>query len=283
MYEAIVNEKPIYETRSIDVWAAEQNSGKKLTCNSHLHPHIEIFYLISGHVSAIVDFKRYEVGVGEALVVFPNQVHKFISHDDSEHSLLFIIHPDITPEYTELFKSSLPSDPVVRGISKDSLTERLLFSLCESTHHSDAKYHALLTKGFLISLYAELFSGMSFESINHSELDSAKSIVLFCSAHFNEDLSLEYLAKELHLSKFYISHIFNEKLDIGFNDYVNMLRYTEACRLLRESSMKIAEIAVFVGFNNVRTFNRVFTRFDSLSPSEYRRQHNYVRSERKTL
>lgn len=277
MYEAIVNEKPTYEARSGDIYAENRQGNAELTCPSHLHSHIEIFYLVSGHVSAIIDFKQYEVRSGEALVVFPNQVHKFISHEKNEHSLLFIIHPDVTPEYADVFKTSYPSDPVVRRVNENALLEKLFYSLHQSANETDAKYHTLRTKGFLLSLYAELFSKMSFEKIDPSDSDSAKNIVLFCSEHFSEELSLARLAKELHLSKFYISHIFSEKLDISFNDYVNLLRYTEACRLLRESALKIADVAVLVGFNNVRTFNRVFARFSVLSPSEYRKAHQYVK------
>lgn len=272
MYEAITHDKPIYENRSIDIYA----SGfpySFLTCESHLHPHVEMFYLVSGKVLASVDFEQYEVNAGEALIVFPNQVHKFTSLQKDEASLLYIIHPNVTPEYAELFSASRPAAPVIKGVSENETLHKLFFSLSESANSTDARYHSLRTKGFLLSLYAELFSNMSFEDIPSAESDSVKNVISFCSEHFCEDLSLEYLAKKLHLSKFYISHIFNDKLEIGFNDYVNLLRYTEACRLLREGNLKIAEIALLVGFNNVRTFNRIFTRFSSLSPSDYRRAH----------
>ncbi len=272
MYETLTNEKPIYETRAMDVYASELRVQTKLTCPSHLHSHIEIFYLLSGRVAASVDFKQYEVCAGEALVVFPNQVHKFTSLEPGEASYLYIIHPNVTPEYAELFSSSRPKSPVIRGVDQDPTLHKLFLSLRESANDTDARYHALRTKGFLLSLYAAIFSTMDFEALSPLETDSAKSIVSFCSEHFSEDLSLDYLASRLRLSKFYISHIFNDKLEIGFNDYVNLLRYSEACRLLRETNLKIAEIAFLVGFNNVRTFNRVFVRFDTRSPSDYRKE-----------
>ena len=79
------------------------------------------------------------------------------------------------------------------------------------------------------------------------------------------------LERELHLNKYYISHLFSSKLGIRFNDYVNSLRVSQACRLLRDTEMPITEISDAVGFNTQRTFNRAFARFRGCSPGEYRR------------
>ena len=64
----------------------------------------------------------------------------------------------------------------------------------------------------------------------------------------------------------------NQKLGMGFNDYVNSIRISNACRLLTESDMPIGEISETVGFNTVRTFNRAFVKHMGMSPREYRSQ-----------
>jgi AraC-like DNA-binding protein len=79
------------------------------------------------------------------------------------------------------------------------------------------------------------------------------------------------LEEELHLSKYYISHLFGDKLGIRFNDYINSLRISEACRLLRTSTLSVTEISDASGFGTLRTFNRAFMKQMGMSPSEYRR------------
>jgi AraC-like DNA-binding protein len=64
----------------------------------------------------------------------------------------------------------------------------------------------------------------------------------------------------------------NQKLGMGFNDYVNSIRISNACRLLIESTSPISEISEEVGFNTVRTFNRAFVKHVGTSPREYRTQ-----------
>ena len=78
------------------------------------------------------------------------------------------------------------------------------------------------------------------------------------------------MAEGLHLSRCYISHLFNRKLSLGFNDYINMLRVQDACTQLLETDKKIADISEEVGFGSIRSFNRAFKNITGLTPLEYR-------------
>ena len=78
------------------------------------------------------------------------------------------------------------------------------------------------------------------------------------------------LEQELHISKYYISHLFSDKLHISFNDYVNSLRVSHACRYLRDGTLSVTEVAAKVGFGTLRTFNRAFSKQIGCTPSAYR-------------
>ena len=79
------------------------------------------------------------------------------------------------------------------------------------------------------------------------------------------------LEEALHLNKYYVSHLFSQKLGISFHDYINSLRVSEACRLLLNTEKSITQISEGVGFNTLRTFNRAFTKQLGISPSQYRK------------
>ena len=72
----------------------------------------------------------------------------------------------------------------------------------------------------------------------------------------------------MHLNKYYISHIFNERLNISFTDFINSLRIEHACSLL-ERGANITEVALSSGFSSVRTFNRVFLQTLNTTPRDY--------------
>ena len=81
------------------------------------------------------------------------------------------------------------------------------------------------------------------------------------------------LEENLGLSKYYISHLLGNKLGKRFNDYINSLRISEACKRLVDSDETMSAISDAVGFNTLRTFNRAFMKQMGVSPSDYRRIH----------
>jgi AraC-like DNA-binding protein len=134
----------------------------------------------------------------------------------------------------------------------------------------------LCQREFLTELFTELHKRgintcIDTAGIKPDENQAMRSVVQYCSRNFTKDLSLAILEEELHLSKYYISHLFGDKLGIRFNDYINSLRISEACKLLGNSDLSVTEISERVGFNTLRTFNRAFVKQIGLAPSEYRR------------
>ncbi|MFR8317632.1 MAG: helix-turn-helix transcriptional regulator [Catenibacillus sp.] len=96
-------------------------------------------------------------------------------------------------------------------------------------------------------------------------------ILNYCTAHVHEPLLLEQVAKILHLSKYYISHLFSEKLHMTYGTYIHTLKITEAAKLLEKSDYSVTEVAFASGFNSMRTFNRVFKKYTGVTPQDYRK------------
>ena len=99
-----------------------------------------------------------------------------------------------------------------------------------------------------------------------------RTVIDYCVRNYNNELSLALLSQELHMSKYYISHLFGKEFNMKFNDYINSLRVSAACRLLCDTTKSITEISEEVGFATARTFNRAFIKQMELSPTEYRKQ-----------
>ena len=57
-----------------------------------------------------------------------------------------------------------------------------------------------------------------------------------------------------------------------FKQYLNIIRITEAKRLLRETDNQITSCAYNVGYNNIPHFNRTFKQLEGISPKEYRKK-----------
>lgn len=237
----------------------------------HLHRELELICLLEGDVVAYVDSARYELHAGDVFLTFPNQIHSYEKVTEETH-VGFIFKPDLLPELMETFTIGTPTSPVIEGAANNPRIRALIDALTDTVTREDFSHVSELRRGYLLALCAELIPMMKISKLPVGDSESLRTIVSFCTQNYAENLSLSLLEEKLHLNKFYISHLFSGRLGLRFNDYINSLRVSEACRYLLNSSLSITEIGSLVGFNTPRTFNRAFIKQLGLSPSEYRKQ-----------
>lgn len=95
------------------------------------------------------------------------------------------------------------------------------------------------------------------------------------SDNIRENLSISDIASELHISTYYLMHIFKKQTGITINEYKMALRLAKAKKLLRDSNKTLSEIADFCGFESLQYFSRAFKKAEGLIPSKYRKQHSF--------
>lgn len=89
-------------------------------------------------------------------------------------------------------------------------------------------------------------------------------------------ISLERLAKGIKMPEKLLSQVINQSSGNNFNDFINSFRIEYAIELMKNSDMKILEIAYESGFNSKTTFNTSFKKNTGLTPSEYKKNLNAV-------
>jgi AraC-like DNA-binding protein len=92
----------------------------------------------------------------------------------------------------------------------------------------------------------------------------------YIEKHSREELSLTKVANVVKMNANYLSENFKRVTGINFVEYVARTRFANACDLLCNPNLRITEIAFAAGFQSLSQFNRVFKRFSSKSPTEYR-------------
>src|SRR5690606_12801028 len=74
-------------------------------------------------------------------------------------------------------------------------------------------------------------------------------------SNFQNKITLQELSAHMHLSKYYLSHFIKNNLGIGFQDFLNNIRLTNALRYLFFTNENISSIAVKSGFSDVKYLN----------------------------
>ncbi len=240
----------------------------RLRFPAHLHRHVELALLRRGRVTAYVDGERSELKAGDAFLSFPNQVHSYDPSEGEELSYVLIVDPDQMPELAPLFLKRTPRAACLPGAATEELigyAARLRELRTAHTVLEQAERRALL-----LLLFGKILSACELVENNVAASSAFKAVINYCTQNYDKELSLSLLERELHISKYYISHLFAEKMRLRFNDYINSLRVSHACRLLREDELSITAIGSAVGFSTPRTFNRAFQKEMDMTPSEYR-------------
>lgn len=131
-----------------------------------------------------------------------------------------------------------------------------------------ADYPALeaLFKKSLEELYGQMAG-----QVKKNEHKDIQKVTDYIAAHYRENLTLEVLAKHIHMNPFYFSSYFKKQLGQNFKDYLNRVRMEHALELLLNSDKRSYEIAEEVGFKDYRYFNEVFSRYYGKTPAAYRK------------
>ncbi len=101
---------------------------------------------------------------------------------------------------------------------------------------------------------------------------SIQRIRRFVERNYKKNPTLKQAAERASLSAKYVSRKFKEETRQTFSDYRISLKMEQAKKLLRETSLGVAQIAYKVGYENAESFMKMFRKFLDCTPTEYRRQ-----------
>lgn len=89
--------------------------------------------------------------------------------------------------------------------------------------------------------------------------------------HVDERLTLDNVSEGVYLNASYVSHIFKKITGMSFIQYMVMVKMDRAKILLRDSRVRIYDVAATIGYNNPEYFAKNFKRETGYSPAEYQK------------
>ena len=101
--------------------------------------------------------------------------------------------------------------------------------------------------------------------------DVVSKAIEYISDNYTKDIKVSELASYLYMSEVHLRRVFDRYMSIGVLEYINLVRISEACKMLKNSTKTINDIANSCGFNDISTFNRNFKRFVGYSPNTWRK------------
>lgn len=250
----------------------------------NVHNEVLIAYVREGSLAIETATSAYGLHKGDIYFIAPNQKYRVNKNDNSKVDVLMLNLSNpaaVTQEYipqsmirglttgncTNFAKIS-PGDPQYDELYAD-------FTCVTKAENEKFDFFQLLIHGKMYDIFYILFS-TGYIKIFDVETQGKKyralrRITEFVNENFCEPITLDLIAGETGLSRYYVSHLFKELMNTTFIGYLNELRLSRAAMLLTTTDIPVIEIAGMSGFNNISNFNRAFKMYYDTTPSKYRR------------
>lgn len=115
------------------------------------------------------------------------------------------------------------------------------------------------------------------EIIKKYELHYPDSLVRetchYVMEHVEENIKLDDIANDIHISKDYIGKLFKQKTGYSFINYVTRVKMEHAKQLIVTGEYKNYEISEKLGYSNTDYFCRLFKGYTGRTPIEFRKMN----------
>ena len=251
----------------------------------HWHEEMEIISVKKGRGTVTVDMKPFPVSAGDAIAVFPGQLHGISRRgaDAFEHENI-IFFPDMPKGPGSDFCNTAFLDPIgAETISgpihfSSASPEGALFSshieqldtICEQRPYG----YQLAVKSLLFQLLYDISCHELWKERKKpsASRDRMKQLLGYIEEHYGEKITIQQAASLCGYSSSHFMKYFKKYTGMAFIEYLNDYRLTAAGHKLLNAKASVTSIAQGCGFDNLSYFNRLFRQKYGLSPRQYRRQ-----------
>ena len=237
----------------------------------HTHNHLELFYIVGGKGQFLIQDQLYPVNPNNLVVINPNVTHTEVSLNAQPLEYIVLGIEGIELATNESSNGQFNILDHFESVEISSCLRNILREMEQkNTGYEDVcqAYMEIL----IIRLMRNIALAVPTESQVVSGNRQCASVKRYIDLHFKEALTLEQLAEDAHMNKYYLSHAFKREYGISPINYMITKRIEESKYLLAETDLSMSQIAQLLGFSSLSYFSQVFRRTQSVSPMEYR--HN---------
>ena len=272
------NYQPLLSSQGLDWQGIQfdhyQHHPSVLSQNSSQHL-LQIFLSEGDVKGSLDDQERIEhISPGDVTII-PADTDYYVSLPDEIEFILLTLKPNL---FKDLGKNKLDgntvdilpqfavADPLIAGIAITLKNQLERDRACSD-------YAQTLGKAIAVHLLKKYSKPSTANDSSYKNAVEKKLQVVLehIEQNLDEKLTLDSIAKQVNLSKYYLCRLFARYLAISPHQYIIQKRIEKSKRLLKqELSLQIVEIAFDCGFASHSHFNRQFNKNVGISPRDYR-------------
>ena len=262
-----------FQIPAMDRFQVEYYFSNKLDTQSarvfppHLHDKIELYILLDGDVSFMVESALYKLSSGDAIVTKPNEMHNCILNSLSVHRHLCFWF-DCNDEF--LFKSFLNHDFGKQNLLCPSAENKARLLGVYERLQKASEENDTLQRYYLVLEILDIFSRCVPNCESYQTMPSLLCDILTdVDKNLSQIKDLQFFTNKYFISQSTLNRLFKEHLHTTPKLYLDTKRFAFARQLLRKGCNGL-QACMQSGFADYSNFIRLFKKRFGVTPKEYR-------------
>ena len=260
-----------------DVFYVDETYSKNHAHMLHQHQGIlELLYVFEGEGGYIVGSREYAVTAGDLIICNAETLHgeaPFQAHTMQTYCCaLSGVHKQELPPGCLI---SSYQRPVLQLHQYQTPIHQIMPHIYElhiaSSHNSDICRQLAISVLLMVEQVLALHDKYDRNQIEQKNETLVRQITEYLDCHYTESLSLDKIARYMHISTSYLSHLFKRETGLSPMQYVIHRRIGEAQSLLMETNLPVHVIEERLGFGSSCHLTSMFKKYVGIAPREYRR------------
>ena len=243
-----------------------------------------LFCFIQGTGNIKIEGTEYTISEGDMVLINPSELFH-CTIDGGKYHERYVLHIDETISRhfpiasQELFSKLYRRQKGMGNLIPASLANQLgldafTSSICQNIQKTDPASTALTickTVELLATLYRYQMDLSEQIQIPARENELIKRVLYHLNNHFQEDITIEDVAKEFGMNKSYLSHLFTAHVGASMWNYV-IFRRINYFNSLISNNVSIEEAYRQSGFQNYSNFYRLYKKYMDMTPTQFKHQ-----------
>jgi len=250
----------------------------------HFHDEVELTLITQGRGTRFVGDSIEQFDAGDLVLYGPDLPHSYVAGLQADGSDNEAICAQFRPDFLGPSAFEGPDLLVIKHLV-DRGRRGLAFSGAAATDVADrlkamvsmtSPQRTVSLLGALLVLASSpearpLASDRYLPALDAVGRASVDAMCTYLAQNFAKRVTLQEVARAAHVAPSAASRLFRRTMSRTVTDYLVELRIAAACRLLTESDLRVADIAVACGYQNLSNFNRQFLRLKHTTPLNFRK------------
>lgn len=247
----------------------------------HYNEFFEIGYCYEGNGLFFIDNKVLEYSSGDAVIIFPQQIHIAQSSSDLNSkwdfvnfNLIKLLNCVSVPNINSILNMHNPSKEFPNIFSPKQYPNIVwaVQQIIKEMRYQKDEYQSSVR-----SLIWYLFTCINrinqsdepIKKISRDNMEIISPAINYMILHYPDDIAIPPLAQLCNISLSLLRRSFHSCIGMSPLEYLIQLRIKMAAVELKSSNKSITEIAEAVGFYSISSFNRHFLKHFGCSPREW--------------